>query len=350
MTPVLTLRHLSILSGTSYYYLRQIVSHYLTNQYKIITLKKRVPGRSARRMICIPSKSLMRVLRWIAQNILSFTTAHEASFAFHPGSRPMDAIEQHLESEWLRKVDLQDFFHSIKERDVCRIFAELGYGRLISFEMARLVTIPVDRGRPWDGAESRWTAIRQYQSPAEGMLPQGAPTSPMLSNLAFRRTDVRLAALASAQGFRYSRYADDLAFSSPNGKALNDVKQFRETVLGVLNEAGFRPNLRKTVIRGPGSRRIVLGVLVNSSEARLTREFKDGLRLHLYYLGSPEHGPAAHAASRNTSISSLYHHVRGLISWAESVEPKYAAKMLHSFNAVKWPPVQPRSIPEVDWS
>ncbi len=231
-----------------------------------------------------------------------------------------------------------------------RIFTELGFPRLISFEMARLTTIAVDRGGLWPDTESRWKAIPQYQSSYEGMLPQGAPTSPMLSNLAFYRTDVRLAALASAEGFRYSMYADDLAFSSESGKTLVDVKRFKRIVLQELNAAGFRPNLRKTVIRGPGSRRIVLGLLVDGEQAHLPREFKNNLRLHLYYLCSTRHGPAAHAVARNTSISSLYHHVRGLISWAESVEPDYAARALEKFSGVEWPPVQPRSFQEADWS
>jgi hypothetical protein len=305
-------------------------------------------------MICIPQGRLMRIQRWIAQNILRFTIAHEASFAFHPGCRPIDAIEQHLNCEWLLKLDLEDFFHSVTERDVCRIFSELGYARLISFELARIVTIAVDRGRPQSGAESRWTAIPQYASSAEGMLPQGAPTSPMLSNLVFFSTDNRLAALAAANGFRYSRYADDIAFSlkrggEPSGKTLADINHFKRLVMAQLNASGFRPNLRKTVVRGPGTRRIVLGVLVDGLKPRLTRDFRDNLRLHLHYLQSTNHGPAAHAANRHTSISGIYHHIRGLIAWAESVEPEYGAKMLSQFDAIKWPPIQPRFIEEADW-
>jgi RNA-directed DNA polymerase len=169
LTPVLTLRHLSALSGTPYFYLRHTVTRNLGDQYKFVYLKKRIPGRNALRMICIPKRPLMQVQRWITQHILRFTTPHEASFAFHPDCRPIDAVEQHLSCEWLLKVDLQDFFHSITERDVCRIFSELGYARLLSFEMARLVTIAVDRKRPISSAETRWTAIPSYQSTAEGM-------------------------------------------------------------------------------------------------------------------------------------------------------------------------------------
>jgi RNA-directed DNA polymerase len=119
------------------------------------------------------------------------------------------------------------------------------------------------------------------------------------------------------------------------------VRRFMRLVLGELNDAGFRPNLRKTTIRGPGSRRIVLGMLVDGDRPRLTGEYKDMIRLHLYYLTSSNHGPAVHAAARRTSISGIFHHVRGLISWTQIVQPEFGATALKRFEAVEWPPIQP---------
>lgn len=205
----------------------------------------------------------------------------------------MLAAEEHCGCAWLLKVDIQDFFHSITEGQVSAIFYQLGYPSLLSFELARLVTMQVD--------------------------------SPALT-----------------------RYADDLAFSCGSDRDRVHVERFKRLVLDELSREGFRPNLRETVIRGPGSRRIVLGMLVDSDAPRLPREFKDMLRLHLHYLQSAEHGPAAHARSRRTAVSSLFHHVRGLIGWATSVEPAYGAAMLAEFKAVSWPPVQPRSTEGVD--
>lgn len=119
------------------------------------------------------------------------------------------------------------------------------------------------------------------------------------------------------------------------------MNAFKRDVLECLNTGGFKHNTRKTAVRGPGDRRIVLGMLVDTDKPRLAKAFKDNLRLHLYYLTSPKHGPAAHAASRRTSISNIYHHVRGLISWAKTVEPAYGDSALASFNSVNWPPVRP---------
>ena len=340
ITPVLTLRHLSQLVDVPYLHLRDIVGRRARETYKIFYLRKRVPGRTSTRMICAPNRTLLSIQQWIVTNVLQYTTPHEASYAFHPGSRSLEAAEEHCGCSWLLKVDLQDFFHTIAEGRVAAVFADIGFNRLLSFELARLVTIGCKRPTP-PAATPRWPAIPYYQSESEGMLPQGAPTSPMLSNLVMARTDEVLSNLARAHGMRYSRYADDLAFSCGADRNEAHVRRFKRLVLRHLNEAGFRPNLRKTVIRGPGSRRLVLGMLVDGSGPRLPREYKDMIKLHLHYLTSPKYGPSAHAIARRTSVSGIFHHVRGLISWAEAIEPAYGKLALEQFWSVAWPPLEP---------
>lgn len=341
LTPVLTLRHLSELTGVPYGYLRRVVSRKL-GTYRHVRLRKRVPGRSRHRLISIPPKNLMAVQQWIAQNILRYTQPSSASFAYHPESSPVLAAEEHCGCEWLLKIDVEDFFHSVTEGRVSAVFYRLGYSRLLAFELARLTTMPIGSPHLTRQPTLRWPAIPYYQCGYEGVLPQGAPTSPMLSNLVMRDLDDRLIALAAQHGLRYTRYADDLIFSCGKGRDRGHIERFKRLVLAELSLEGFRPNLRKTVIRGPGTRRIVLGMLVDGPSPRLSREFKDMLRLHLHYLCSPEYGPSKHAERRRTSVSSLYHHVRGLVGWAVSAEPEYGARCVAKFNTVPWPPVQPR--------
>jgi len=343
ITPVLTLRHFAALTDLPYGFLRGAVARQSYPPYRFVYLKKRIPGRTGLRMISIPPKSLMKAQRWLVEHVLRFTEAHPASYAFHPDSSPVQAAEQHPNTRWLLKVDIEDFFHSVREREVAAIFTRIGFQKLLAFEFARLCTIAVDRG-PGGNPAPRTEPIAVYASGFEGMLPQGAPTSPMLANLAMARTDATLAALAAERGFRYSRYADDLAFSSTADRTLVEMRALQREVCRILNEAAFRPNLRKTVIRGPGSRRIVLGLLVDGPTPRLSQAFRDNLRLHLHYLGDPAFGPARHALARKTGMSSLYHHVRGLIGWAQQVEPAYGRRLLEAFEAVDWPPVQPRRI------
>lgn len=96
----------------------------------------------------------------------------------------------------------------------------------------------------------------------------------------------------------YTRYADDLAFSCGGGERdIEHVRRFKRLVMEKLNQSDFRPNHRKTVICGPRTRRIVIGMLVDGERPRLPREYKNNIRLHLHYLTSTSHGPSAHAAA-----------------------------------------------------
>jgi RNA-directed DNA polymerase len=85
-------------------------------------------------------------------------------------------------------------------------------------------------------------------------------------------------------------------------------------------------------------------MLVDGPTPRLQRAYKDMIRLHLHYLSSLAYGPAKHALARKTGVSSLYHHVRGLIGWAQQLEPAFGRRALERFASVDWPPIQPRRI------
>ena len=298
-------------------------------------------------MISIPPPSLASAQRWLVENVLRYTSPHPASFAFHPESSPVQAAEQHPNTKWLLKVDIEDFFHSVSEGMVSAIFSHLGFPKLLSFEFARLCTIALDRGTDKNPSPHPGP-IEFYKNEIEGFLPQGAPTSPMLANLAMMKADADLAALAAQTGLRYSRYADDLAFSTDTDRSITDMHTLKRQVYRILNDAGFRHNQRKTVIRGPGARRIVLGMLVDGDRPRLSSEFKDNIRLHLHYLSSEKHGPAKHALARKTGVSSIYHHVRGLIAWATQVEPRFGRNALDKFRSVDWPLIQPQEM-EDEW-
>lgn len=337
--PLLTLKHLSIEADVSYGFLRKTVARE-AGRYRHIYLKKKVPGRKNVRMISIPEGRLLRCQKWISENILRFCAPHQASYAYHPGSNPVFAARAHAEAKWLIKVDIQDFFHAISEHQVYRVFRSLGYARLVSFELARLCTMSCER-RETDMADEKYleAIIEHYYSPYVGILPQGAPTSPMLSNLVMKQLDAKLAELADENAMNFTRYADDIVFSCQDARSRPSVNRVKRLILKALNDEGFKPNLRKTKMRGPGARKVVLGILVDGKQPRLPSEYKDKVRQHLHYLTHSDFGPASHAAARNTSISRMYHHVFGLICWAKAVEPSFGAEALEVFNSVKWPPI-----------
>ncbi len=338
--PLLTLNHLSVVTGLKYGFLRNTVAR-KTGRYRHFYMKKKVPGRRNVRMISIPEKRLLSCQKWITQNILKFGAVHPSSFAYHPDSNPVFAARVHTSASWLIKVDIQDFFHAISEHRVYGVFRSLGYSKILSFELARLCTMPAERPTHSKDPNAKYpsTVVQYYKTSTVGILPQGAPTSPMLSNLIMREIDEALAQLAESSDMRFSRYADDIVFSCDNRRDRKNVNRVKRAILDILNQHGFRPNLRKTVVRAPGERKIVLGMLVDSAKPRLPREYKDLIRLHLHYLMHPDFGPSKHADARKTSIARIYHHVFGTICWARAVEPQFGNDALARFNSIDWPPI-----------
>ena len=343
--PVFTLRHLAALSEVDYGFLRQTVAR-RTEAYTEFRIKKRmVEHRPTQyRTICAPSPGLMKVQRWITQNILAHVPAHICSVAFSKGDSLYKAVEPHCQAKWLVKIDVQSFFESISESTVYRLFDSLGFEPLVAFEMARLCT------RAQHDAQSKKVqgqdynlaspyVIEQYMHSVQGHLPQGAPTSPMLANLACRGLDERLAAIAEEQNLNYTRYADDITFSSsdPNfGREM--AKILIQLVYRELARQGLRPNTAKTTVVPPSARKIVLGLSVEEEMPRLARHFKDLLRQHIHYLTHPDVGPIKHATARKfASVVGLRHHVGGLLTYAAQIEPDWAAKQRIRFLEVDWP-------------
>ena len=145
-----------------------------------------------------------------------------------------------------------------------------------------------------------------------------------------------LESIARKAGVVFTRYSDDITFSARGSFTRAKAHRLIWATKRTLAKIGMRPNDRKTVIIPPGARKVVLGLLVDGCDPRLTREFRSILRQHLYYL--EQYGPRGHAEKRNfDSIWGMYRHIRGLIDFANMVQPEYAAAMLTRFNAISWP-------------
>lgn len=343
--PIFTLKHLAVLSEVEYGFLRQTVAR-RTESYTTFRMRKR-SGANAEpryRTICVPTPSLMKVQRWIALNVLKHVPAHDASVAFSKGNKLFKAVAPHCSAKWLVKLDIRRFFESISEASVYRVFRSLGYEPLISFELARLCTLggdeKMDRSDKW--LNTGWNdtyVIDQYTQAWQGHLPQGAPTSPMLANLVCRALDERLSLIAESFDVRYTRYADDMTFSSLDsafGRAR--AKDLISKTYEQLAIQSLEPNKAKTSVTPPGARKVVLGLLVEEGTPRLTREFKELLRQHLHYLLHADFGVVRHAGSRGfSSITGLRNHLQGLLAFAGQVEPAYAAREREKFLRVQWP-------------
>lgn len=219
------------------------------------------------------------------------------------------------------------------------------YQPLVAFELSRLSTrlgsstILRQRKRWRKNDFTQHRVIQAYTHGRMGHLPQGAPTSPMLANLAMVAFDEQLCALAARHGLTNTRYADDIALSTRRQDFNRDMAaKLIGQVYALMGKHGLSPNSTKTRVVPPGGRKVLLGLLVDDEVPRLTRAFKSALRMHLYFIRHPEVGPAAHAARRGfAAVAGLRNHIEGLLSFARQIEPEYAKARNEELAAVHWP-------------
>lgn len=176
-----------------------------------------VPKRSGGvRLLEAPKPRTKELQRRILHGILDLVPAHSAAHGFRASRSPRTHAAIHVGSTVVLRIDLEDFFLHVSAARVRSIFAALGYPDEVAWALTCLTTniAPVSPRTLTPTDVPHIEAIRRTEMLARSRhLPQGAPTSPALANLAAYGLDIRLSALAEHTGARYSRYADDLVFS-----------------------------------------------------------------------------------------------------------------------------------------
>lgn len=329
MASVLTLKHLAWQSGASYIYLRRIIQR-SEDPYSEILRSRR--NGSAMRTISAPDPPLMSVQRWIYKNIVQHMGVNPSSCAYMPGDSVMRCASVHVGATWLIKMDVHDFFHSIDERQVFSVFNSAGYGKLVSLELARVCTRAVLG--PWLNLRNvRPYTVSSYRASRLGVLPQGAPTSGALANVVMNECDEELSDLAVEYGLAYTRYADDLVFSTSDNFSHMSANKVVSRAGAILRKHDLVPHNGKTRIAPPGSRRIVLGLLVDGDSVRLPRQTRRRIADHIR--GVRLFGLANHSRSRGfASMFGFVNHVDGLIAFAKDVEPEFADRCRSEWSVV----------------
>lgn len=281
------------------------------------------------RLIEAPKLRLKEVQRWILREILAGVPAHDAAHGFTRGRSAISHAGIHCGQPAVLALDLRDFFPSVTAGRVFGIFCTLGYSRQVSHVLTGLCTnaaaiIAWNALPPGGGEEGgRFRLGRALAAPH---LPQGAPTSPALANLAAFGLDRRLTGLAAAFGLRYSRYADDLTFSGRglSGKRSSAVARYAAKI---ARDEGFALQPRKSRLRTAARRQLVTGVVVNA-HPNLAREEYDRLRatLHRYALDGPPAGDGV----------DLRAQLRGRVAWAQSLNPGRGAKLHRLYDRIDW--------------
>lgn len=347
LPPLFSLRHIAHETDVPYSFLRGVIERNDdVESYRVFKLKKQGVGHAPDRFrfICAPHPLLLKAQRWINSEILAKVPVHETSFAYVQGRGIVHAAKLHTDSrcKWLIKLDVTNFFESILEPDVYKVFYEMGYQPLVAFELARLCSRVRARGNPirTNKNDSNLPGL-PYQDVRIGHLPQGAATSPLLANIIVRPLDDALLGFALRKGLVYTRYADDLAFSSSSEFSRPKALELVREVYDIMKQHGLWPNMAKTKIIPPGARKLVLGLLVDGATPRLTKEFKARIRTHIHFLLREDVGPVMHAQNRGfDSIFGLQRHVYGLVAYAAGIEPEWARLTRAELNKVVWPPFE----------
>ncbi len=292
------------------------------------------PGRPLR-VIEQPKRQLKAIQRQILREILDRIPAHDAAHGFTRGRSVLTHAREHAGAYVVIRLDLADFFPSVAAGRIYGIFRAAGYPEPVAHALTALTTNVVPATfwhalpRPSDPAQiqAHHRLGRQLATPH---LPQGAPTSPALANLAAFRLDRRLRGLAAALGVRYSRYADDLTFSGPRSLA-GTAGRFRQTVAEIAREEGFRINEMKSTLATSAGRQRVCGVVVNQRPNVARRDY-EVLKATVH--NARIQGPAA---QNRASLPDFRAHLLGRIAWVESLNPGHGAKLRREFDRIAWP-------------
>lgn len=242
--------HLAALLGRTPEYLASAVNS-PSNHYRLFKIPKR---RGGWREISAPYPALLQCQQLVNNTILQRGSIHEAAHGFRKKKSIVTNASKHLAQRCLLKMDLEDFFPSIPIRRVIKVFRYLGYPPNVSFYLARLCCL-------------------------DDALPQGAATSPALSNIIARRMDARLAGLAPKWDLQYTRYADDMAFSGSEIPT-----KFIKVVQEIVEDEGFRINADKTKLCRSKAKRVVTGLSVSGEELKVPRAYKRRLKQEVYYI------------------------------------------------------------------
>ena len=270
-----------------------------------------IPKRSgSERIISAPKTYLKEAQSWINTEILEKIQPEKEATAFRKNKNILDNALPHTNQGTVIRVDLADFFSTITFPRTRGLFSSLGYNSGVSSVLALLCT-DSDRRKVVYQSEN-W-----YVSQGPRKLPQGATTSPALSNLVARNLDRRIRGYLNYldDDWIYTRYADDLVFSHPDKNVF--VGRLLTYLNRVIRDEGFKINKKKTVIMRTPHRQMITGLVLNESGVRVPKKYLKKVRAMLHN--------ADQLISKGDSPDNI-DEIKGRLSFIKMVMPEYAKK------------------------
>jgi len=329
--PILfSIQHFAIELGMQSNFIKYLINQPRLN-YNYFFLQKKKKGSF--REIMAPHEELKYLQRWLNYNILQKLPYSKYVTGFVPGTSILENAKIHKGSKYLLKIDLLKFFDSVDHKRVYNIFKELGYLRNIAHDLASLCTAE-HRSAYWNSFSSHEKDLFHYIiNENRRILPQGAPTSPLLANLAAKNLDEKLVHLAEKRGFKYSRYADDLCFSSDIENCIPSADYIEQ----IVRDEGFFVNTEKTKYSKPGVKQYVTGLSIANNTISVQKAKRREIFSHLFFAN--KHGLESHL--QHLQEKGKYHQnyqnwLFGHIAFHYSIDKSTGQKMMDLYNKINW--------------
>jgi RNA-directed DNA polymerase len=272
------------------------VARSASHRYKMFTIRK-ADGKSDR-LIEQPSKSLKLLQRWVVRRIFAQLPTHPAAHAYVEGRSIATNAEVHRKGRYISRLDFRNFFPSLTSADIESLVksAQVSVGdSILGDEDIHLVCQLVCRF---------------------GRLTIGAPSSPMISNKLLFDLDAKLTQVANNRDALYTRYADDLYFSSFKPGVLRAVCKEAEEVIVNMPSPKLTINTDKTYHASRKRRMVVTSLRITPDEkVSVGRELKRKIRA------------VAHKAQTNQLGPQDRAWLRGMLAYVSSIEPEYAQRI-----------------------
>lgn len=281
-----------------------------------------IPKKSGgMRRLSAPHQQLAAAQRWILTGILNFIPVHDSAHGFVAQHSVLTNAAPHVGSSLVINADLSDFFPTITFARVDGLFRRIGYSPAVATILALLCT-------ECPRQAVRFDSKTYYAATGPRSLPQGACTSPAISNLIAHKLDRRMTAMARKLGWRYTRYADDLTWSireEPSPQVGYVLARMRH----IVDDEGFQLNHAKTRVQRRSQQQSVTGVVVND-RMNVPRETVRRVRAILHNAGRT--GLAAQNRDQHPHFDSW---LSGMIGWIGMVHPEQGKKLRVQFERVR---------------
>lgn len=267
------------------------VSNSLDKHYRTAAIPKKSGGD---RKLRVPDELLKAIQHQITEVLILPRPISRYAKAYYPGSSTIRNAKHHVGQSLVLKLDILHFFDSIRYSDV----KDLVFPSEVYAEPLRILL-----------------TMLCYHKDA---LPQGAPSSPAITNVIMAEFDEILGRRCNLQGIRYTRYCDDMTFSGDF-----DPESVIAFVREELRKRGFLLNNQKTRIRRSGTRQSVTGIVVNE-KLSIPADYRRKLRQELYFV--QKYGVSDHLRRirSNTPEKTYIHQLLGRVNYVLQVVPSDA--------------------------